>query len=159
MFWLMNVTACSPPPRPALKTGLEGKMLPSFNLLLADSVTTFNTANLPKNKPIVLFFFSPTCPYCRAQTEEIVKNIQSLKGVEFCILTFAPYSEFKSFYTEYKLDKYKNIIAGVDYANFFPDYFKAQSVPYTVFYNNKKQLKQVMLGKLDEKEIKALALN
>ena len=45
------------------KTGLEGKIMPSFKLLLEDSITYVDTKNIPIGKPVVLFYYGPHCPY------------------------------------------------------------------------------------------------
>jgi len=141
------------------RTGLEGTKLPSFNLLLMDSITQFDTGRLPDEQPVVLFFVSPDCPTCRAQTEAIIANMESLKDIQFCVLTYAPFSAFKRFYKEYHLEKYSNITAGVDYNNFFIDYFKAEVVPYTAIYNSKKVLKEVLIGAADCSKIRNIAID
>src|ERR1017187_9633529 len=107
------------------KTGLEGKPLPSFTLLLADSTTHFSTSDIPSGSPIVLFLFGPFCPYSRAEMEDIVNNIQSLKDIRFYIFTTASYPDFLRFYTDYHLNKYSNLTVGIDYNDFFSGYFKA----------------------------------
>ncbi|HEX9512833.1 MAG TPA: thioredoxin fold domain-containing protein [Puia sp.] len=140
------------------KTGLEGKPLPSFNLFLMDSTTYFNTNSIPTGKPIALFYFSPSCPYCRAQTEEIVEHMKKLKDINFYIFTTAPFTELKSFYDYYQLKKYPNVTVGLDYTSFFGNYFKAQGVPYMAIYNNNKRLKQVLVGKTEISVIKDIAL-
>src|SRR5579872_191676 len=79
------------------KTGLEGKPLPSFKLLLTDSSTNFDTRNIPGDKPVVLFYFGPYCPYSRAQMEEIIKNMNQLQDVRFCLFTSYPFTQMKDF--------------------------------------------------------------
>jgi len=140
-----------------IKTGLEGKLLPSFNVLLVDS-TKLNTNKLPTDKPIVLFFMSPYCPYCKAQTEEIISEINSLSNIRLYILTSLPFQPLKDYYYHYKLNKYPNIMVAQDFDSDFVNYFKITSVPYIVIYNKNKTLKQVLVGKVGTSLIKDLAL-
>jgi len=143
--------------REPVKTGREGKGLPSFDLLLYDSTTYFNTNNIPAGEPVVLFYFSPQCPYCRAQMEEIIKDISTLKNIRFYVFTTWPFREMKDFYNHYQLYKYPNIMVGVNYTNFFIDYFKVQGVPYTAIYSKDKHLNNAFLGKIHVKQIKKIA--
>lgn len=130
------------------KKGMEGKPLPEFNLLLTDSLTWINTRNIPAGKPIVLFYFSPTCPYCRAQTEEIIEDIDKLKNIQFYFITPQPLASLKSFCKEFELSKYPNITSGVDTGTFVSDYFEIEGVPYMAIFGNNKTLNKSYLGKI-----------
>src|SRR5258708_38332898 len=83
--------------RKSLKTGLEGQLLPKFDLLLSDSTSWLNTSSIQTGKPIVLFYFSPYCPYCMAQTKVIIDNIDKLKNVQIYMVTNYPFGAMKSF--------------------------------------------------------------
>lgn len=130
------------------KTGKEGKPLPEFNLLLTDSTTWLNTRNIPAGKPTVLFYFSPTCPYCRAQTEEIIEDMDKLKSMQFYFITSSSLAGLKSFCKEFELSKYRNIISGVDTGHIVSDYFEIEGVPYTAIFNKNKKLNKSYLGKI-----------
>jgi len=152
---LALLLGCSGPP--PIRTGLEGKKLPSFNLLLMDSATKLNTDAIPAGKPIVLLYFSPECPFCQAETEEIVSRIQSLSDIRFYFFTPYPFGQLRNYYSHYELEKYPNITVGRDYTASFGRYFKTQAVPYMAIYNKDKRLKQVYIGKLSAGEIKDIA--
>lgn len=156
VIFSLLIYLCSCNERPPLKTGLEGKPLPSFNLLLNDSSTYLNTSDIPAGKPVVLFYFSPRCPYCRAQMDEIVGDISSLKDIRFYIFTTWPFSEMKRFYNHYQLQKYSNVTVGVDYKNYFLDHFKADAVPYIALYWKDKTLDKAFMGKIDVSQIKEI---
>lgn len=141
------------------KTGLEGKPLPSFKLFLTDSTTHFDTKAIATGKPIVLFYFGPHCPYSKSQMDEIVNNMQSLKDIQFYIFTTWSFRELKQFYAKYELKKYPNIVAGVDYTNFFADYFSAVGVPYMAIYGKDKLLRESFIGKIKSSQIKSVALD
>jgi len=139
------------------KTGMEGKPMPSFKLLLSDSITWMDTKEIPTGKPVVLLYFGPHCPYSRAQMEEIIEDIDKLKDISFYLFTNWPFSEMKQFYKHYQLSKYPNIIVGVDQKHFFADYYEVTGVPYTAIFDNEKKLNKAFVGKIYSKQIKQAA--
>jgi peroxiredoxin len=130
-----------------------GTKMPTFSLLLKDSTTYLSTDKIPTGKPIVFFYFATYCPYCRAQLEDIIKDINKLKDTRIYMVTNSPYSEVKDYYKEFKLDKYPNITMNLDYKNFFIDSFKVKGVPFMAVYNKEKKLEQTFSGKIPISEL------
>jgi thiol-disulfide isomerase/thioredoxin len=155
---LVNIFGCSNK-QPTLRTGLEGKPMPSFNLLLTDSITRINSKIMAPGKPIVLFYFSPECPYCRSQTEEIINNINSLNNIQFCMLSNFPINQIKQYYNHYQLNKYRNITVAQDYDSHFSIFFKTTIVPYFAIYSREKKLLNVNIGKLEFQQLKDISIN
>ena len=141
------------------KTALKGKPIPSFKLLLPDSTTWYDTKDIPSGKPVVLLYFGPHCPYSRAQMEEIIKDMDILKDIRFYVFTPYPFREMKDFYNHYQLNKYPNIVTGMDTKNFFGDYFEARGVPYTAIYGKDRRLNESFIGKIYGSQIKEVADN
>ena len=137
----------------AAKTGMEGRVLPSFDLLLPDSVTHFNTANIPAGKPFIVFGFDPFCTHCQAETLDIINNIQRLKGVPIYYVTPYEFWKMKSFYNHYKLAQYSNITIGMDKQDYFLTYFKLHTIPYTAVFDAQKRLKKAFVGETDAKSL------
>jgi hypothetical protein len=131
------------------KTGMEGRLLPAFDILLVDSVTHFNTANIPTGQPFIVIGFSPMCIHCQKETEDIIKHIQKFKGIQIYYVTYHPYSEMKAFYRYFHIAKYPNITIGVDLKDYFLSYFKAPGIPYIALFDSKKRLKQVYQQEVD----------
>lgn len=152
---MISLVACFS--KDPVKTGLEGKPLPAFNILLPDSLTYFNTANVPTGKTVVLFYFSPHCSYCRAQMTEIIDDMNKLKDMQFYLVTSFSVSEMKNFYNEYKLARYSNIVIGRDTAAFVSNYFEALYVPYTAVFGKDKKLKKAFEGKIYSRQLIAAA--
>jgi len=152
LILLLCLTGCfghTPP-----KTGLEGKPMPTVNLLLSDSNSYLNTKNIPKGQSAVIFYFMPQCPYCRAQMTEMTEKIRELKNVRIYAITFSKFKNFKSFCNEFKLNKYASITAGLDYTDSMARYFKIQGVPFTAIYNQNKKLSQAFPGRISVSQIK-----
>jgi thiol-disulfide isomerase/thioredoxin len=139
-----------------IKTGMEGRLLPSFDLLLPDSVTHFNTADIPTGQPFIVIGFSPWCTHCQGETVDIIKNMGRLRNTHIYYMTAYPFGEMKIFYNYFKLAKYPNITMGRDGKNYFLPYFKAGGVPYIAIFDSKKRLKQVLSGQIEAEKMAQL---
>jgi len=139
------------------KTGLEGKPMPSFTLLLPDSSTYSNARDLMTKNPAVVFYYSPSCPYCRAQMKGIIRNIDKLKEIKFYLVTKASFQQMKGFDKEYGLNKFQNIINGTDVDNRLADYFEVHAVPVIAVYGKEKKLNQIFQEKTYSSSIKKAA--
>ena len=127
----------------------EKTSFPLFNLLLVDSSTIFNTNNISTGKPIVFMYFSPDCEHCEESTKSLLLNMNSLRQVQFYLVTTDPFDRLKAFYERNKLIKYPNIVLGRDFKSFFPLHFKTDVVPLLVIYDKRKQLKVAFVGGFD----------
>lgn len=135
------------------KTGLEGRLLPSFNLLLADSVTRLNTADIPTGKPLIVIGFSPWCIHCQAETRDIIKNIDRFKDIRIYYMTPYPFDQMKTFYRAFKLSKYPNIVMGRDSTDTFMSYFKAKAVPFICIFDSKKRLLEAVNSQVEVQKL------
>ncbi len=127
--------------------------LPAFNLLLQDSATEFNTYNIKEGRPTVLFFFSPDCEHCQMTTDSLMKHMDEMKSADFYMFTFMPLALLRPFAEKRHLNDYKNITLGKDYQFFFPDFYKATTVPYLVVYDRKKRLVKLWNGTVKMPEL------
>jgi peroxiredoxin len=138
------------------KTGKEGRPMPDFNILLSDS-TVLYTRDIPAGKPVVMFYFSPYCPFCKAVTEDILEEMDELNNIQFYFVTSYGLPHLESFIKEHQLTRYTNIAAGIDTANFIHKYYSAQGVPYTAIFNKNKVLNNSFMGKISTGQIKDVA--
>jgi len=155
LFVLLLVCSCHDISKSKTETGLEGNMLPSFDLLLVKDSTKLNTGNIHEGQPFVLFYFSPDCPYCKSQTEDIINNIKTLKNIHFYFVSPFPFQALKEYYNFYHLRNYSNVTVGRDLNIFFQNYYKANSVPYLAIYKNDKKLSKILIGKVNTTIIKS----
>jgi thiol-disulfide isomerase/thioredoxin len=125
---------------------MSDQVLPSFDLLEVDSTTQFHTKDIPSGRPILLMYFSPDCEHCQHETEDIIKNMDSLKRVRIVMLTSLPFDKMKTFYSYYKINNFKNITMGRDYDFFFSRHYGSQYVPYLAIYDSHKKLIKVFDG-------------
>ena len=129
------------------KTGKEGKSMPDFNIQLADG-NMLHTRDIPTGKPIVLFYFSPYCPYCKALTEDIIEDMDDLKELQFYFVTTLGTQDLKQFAKEHQLAKYPNIFTGLDTARYINEYFGPRGIPYTAVFSKDKILNKTFVGKI-----------
>jgi thiol-disulfide isomerase/thioredoxin len=155
MFALTIIAGCfSAEPQ---KTGKEGKPMPEFKLLLTDSITTVNIAEQSVNRPSVLFYYSPFCPHCKAQTKKIIEDIDELKDIQIYFISEFPISSLNKYNKVFQLSKYPNIITGMDVSKSVADYFEIMAMPYLAIYNKEKILNKCFLGKVSISQIKKIA--
>jgi len=148
---LLCLTGCLQ--QPPLKTGLEGKKIPSFTFQLIDSTTLLNTDGIKEGRPFIVFYFDPSCPHCRAELRDIINHNKDFKNVSFYMFTTFPYKAVKHFSDEFNLEAYPNFTIGIDYTDYLYKYFSIPKVPFLAFYDKKKCLNQVLVGKTDYKTI------
>ncbi len=129
--------------------------LPAFNIRLLDSVTVFNTYNIPEGNPIALMFFSPDCKHCKKTIKELLKGMDSIKEVQFYLFTsYHDVQMLRDFYNEYHLADYKNIkVVGRDYEFFFFSYYGTKFVPDIALYDAHKKLIKLIEGETNASEI------
>ena len=134
-------TAFSAPAK--VKTGMEGRIIPSFSILLPDSVSHFNTADIPQGQPFIVFGFSPTCTHCQAETKDILSHMDQFRNVRIYYVTPDNFHDMKLFYKVFKLAQYPNITIGRDEKFTFFKTFSVRQIPYAAIYDSHKRLKEV----------------
>jgi thioredoxin-related protein len=148
LFMAVTWISCQEEKPQILKTGMEGKPLPAFTIQLLDSTSYINTEDLPKGKNLVLFYFSPTCPYCRAQMRDMLNNIERFKDKELCILTREDLTSTNAFASYFKLNGMENVIVGRDTGSVVAKTYRLRTVPFTAYFDKNKQLKVLYLGRM-----------
>lgn len=120
--------------------------VPKFTVYKAPDSTVFTRENLKKNKPVIVFVFSPECGHCQHETELMIKNMNKLKNYQILMVTYLPYNEMIEFYNNYKLNRFPNITVGRDAAFFFPVFYKVRNFPSFYIYDKKGNFKQFLEG-------------
>ena len=129
--------------------------LPAFNILEMDSMSIFNTYNIPSGKPIALMLFSPDCKHCKRTIDALLKGMDSIKNIQFYLVTAAhSMTEIKNFYNEHHLADYKNIkMVGRDYEFFYFSYYITKFVPDIALYDEHKKLIRLIEGETTVSEL------
>ena len=129
--------------------------LPAFNIKLMDSVTIFNTYNIPEGKPTAIMLFSPECKHCKRTIKALIKGMDSIKNIQFYLVTgYHDFAAIRAFYEEHHLADYKNIqVVGRDYEFFFLSFYETKMVPDIVLYDAHKKLVKLIEGETTASEI------
>jgi thioredoxin-related protein len=121
---------------------------PPVKLLLADSLTYYTKADLPKKSAVMLMIFNPECSHCQHETEEIIKNIEEFKNIQIVMVTMMPLADLRAFKEKYKLDQFENIVVTKDPNFFLATFYMLHNLPFLAFYNKKKELISVFEGSM-----------
>jgi thiol-disulfide isomerase/thioredoxin len=110
-------------------------ILPVSKILKIDSTKCTFASLFKKNKPVVAMLFSPDCDHCQHQVEMIQRNMDSLKGINFVLISNRPLFMLKDFYKKYNFKKYKNMSIINDADNTIARFFRIGAYPTLTFYN------------------------
>jgi thioredoxin-related protein len=123
--------------------------LPSFDMLLTDSVSLLHSQDIPKGKSIMMIYFGPDCSHCQLETRNLISNIEKLKDYRIFFLTMATVGDAKSYAHNFHLDRYPGIITiGKDHKLTFARIFQPTSIPFVAIYNDQKELVKVYHGEV-----------
>lgn len=120
---------------------LKNKNIPAFKILQPDS-TWFTNENIPKNRPVVIIYFSPECGHCQLAAQEISAHMSELKDAFFVWVSFYSVPEIKTFTENYKLTQYANFRFGRDPQYFIPNFYKVKFTPFMAVYGKDGKLVQ-----------------
>jgi thioredoxin-related protein len=114
--------------------------IPPYRILGPDSVYR-TPANLKKNQPVMLVYFSPDCSHCQQMMYEMKEDMKPFSKIQIVMVTFAPYKMVKSFYRDFSISKYPNITVGTEgYTYVVQKYYSIKNTPYIAIYNSKGKL-------------------
>jgi thiol-disulfide isomerase/thioredoxin len=118
----------------------DKKEMPAFKIQMTDS-KYFTAADLKKNEPVILIYFSPTCDHCKAFTEKLLPHINELGKTQIVMVTFLPINEIVPFENEYHLEKYPNLKIGTEgYSFTVQKYYAIRNFPMTAVFNKHEVL-------------------
>ena len=115
--------------------------IPSFTVLQTDSVF-INDKKIPKDKPVVIIYFSPECGHCQITADEFSKKMKEMKNIFFVWVSYYPLPEIKEFAKKFNLQQFNNIIIGRDPNYAIPSYFRVKFTPFMAVYNKEHHLIQ-----------------
>jgi thiol-disulfide isomerase/thioredoxin len=127
--------------------------VPPLKLLLLDSTSYFTKNDLKKNKPVLIIVFNPDCEHCKHETEELIKNIDSLKNIQIVMATMNTIDLMKEFYEKYDLRRFPNITVGKDVQYTLAPFYQMHFMPYLAMYNKKGNLLATFEGSMKMEDL------
>ena len=113
--------------------------IPEFTVLRTDSSYT-NDKIIPKDKPVVIIYFSPSCGHCQLTADEFSKKMQDMKDIYFVWVSYYPLPEIKEFAKNFNLQQFNNITIGRDPNYTIPSYYRVKFTPFMAIYNKEHHL-------------------
>jgi thiol-disulfide isomerase/thioredoxin len=120
----------------SLRKSLHNAPIPSFSILKTDS-SWFSSTELPRDKPVIIIYFSPECSHCQAKAKFVAERMDSLKNTFLLWASYFSLDKIKDFSEKFGLSKFNNVVFGRDTHYFLPTYFKTTTLPYIAIYNSK----------------------
>ncbi|RPD40814.1 hypothetical protein EG028_12345 [Chitinophaga barathri] len=105
--------------------------------MLLYSGQSFTKNDLPKNKPVLVFVFSVECDHCAHMTQDILKNIDKFGKTTLLMVTPFRLDRMKTWYDEYHIGKYPNIIMAAEPTRQILAYYDLKNFPGCYTYNKK----------------------
>jgi thiol-disulfide isomerase/thioredoxin len=115
--------------------------LPPYHILTTDSVYV-TPANLKKNKPVMVIYFSPDCGHCQHLMHDLKPELKDLKDVQIVMITFVTQLKaIQVFQRDFDLAKYHNIIIGTEgYTYVVQRYYNIKNTPFIAVYDKNGKL-------------------
>jgi thioredoxin-related protein len=119
--------------------------IPPFKILKTDS-TYFTSANLKKDKPVMIIYFAPDCSHCQHLVYEMKPKMKQFGDIQIVMVTFTEFTMLKmikNFTRDFDLAKYPNITIGTEgHTYLVQQYYQVRTTPYIAIYNHKGKLVQ-----------------
>jgi thioredoxin-related protein len=150
-FSLIIITGCTQ--AQVLKQDIT--KIPPFKILRPDS-TYFTPANLKKNKPVMIIYFSPDCSHCQHLVYEMEPKMKQFGDIQIVMVTFTEFTMLKmiqNFTRDFDLAKYPNITVGTEGRTYVVQrYYQVKTTPYIAVYDHKGKLVKAydMVPPMDE---------
>ncbi|MBD1393597.1 TlpA family protein disulfide reductase [Mucilaginibacter glaciei] len=119
--------------------------IPTYKILTADS--TYKTyADLKKDKPVMIVYFSPDCSHCQHLMNELKPKMNDLKKMQVVLIAFTrteyPYLNLlRDFRKTYNLAKYPNVTMGTEYPTYkVQQFYQVKTTPFIAIYDHDGKL-------------------
>ncbi len=116
-------------------------------VLQTTSGGSFQFSSLPEGKPVVLMFFSPTCPYCQEETAEITAHANLNEEAAIVMVSTFDRSSLRQYVEDYNLSQFGNIRVVRDLSGSLFKQYGVQSVPTTIVYDGSHRMVKAFRGK------------
>jgi len=126
---------------PADKKAPTPTAIAPYHILTTDSVYT-TPADLKKNKPVMIIYFSPDCSHCQHLMYEMKPKIAAFKNMQVIMVTWVKQLEaIRVFARDFDLKKHPNFTVGTEgYTMVVQRYYDVHTTPYIAMYDKNHKL-------------------
>lgn len=126
----------------AVGCNAQPPVIAPYKILKLDNTYT-TSADLKKNKAVMLIYFAPDCAHCQKLIYDMKPKMASFKDIQVVMITFTDIKMVKVFDQDYGISAYKNFTIGTEgYGGSVQKYYQITSTPYVAVYNKGGQLVQ-----------------
>ena len=123
--------------------------LPAFSINLVPDSSYYTNANLQKNKPVMMMFFSPDCDHCQKQVKDILAYRKDLKDLQIIMISVLPNKFNRPFFDEYQLAAFPNIKLGTDLTYKLRQLYQVKTLPAMYVYDLNGNLAKAFIGNIN----------
>jgi thioredoxin-related protein len=117
------------------------KNLPAYQIVTAPDSATRTQANLKKNVPVMVVYFSPDCSHCQQMMYEMKGQMKDFSKIQVVMITPVDYKLVKGFYRDFGISAYPNFSVGTEGRTYkVLEYYNVKTTPYIAIYDHKHQL-------------------
>lgn len=120
--------------------------LPPFEIVKVPDSTRFKKDDLKNKKATMFMVFSPDCDHCQHATRDLQEHMDLFRKVQIIMVSSMPYPVIRSFYNEYNIAKFPNIVMGLDAGYFFGTFFSVRNFPSIYLYDKKGRFVKAFEG-------------
>lgn len=121
--------------------------LPSFSLRTLDG-TVVQRADLPKKRPSVFVFLTPSCPYCKSETESIRSHDALRDTAKILMVSARPKPDLEAFADSFGIRDLTQVRVFHDSAGTVLETFGVDQVPHTFIYDGDGSLVEQFSGEV-----------
>jgi protein-disulfide isomerase len=115
--------------------------IPPYRVLSAPDSAYKTPANLKKNQPVMIVYFSPDCSHCQHLMYEMKGQMKDFSKIQVVMVTPVDYKMVKGFYRDFGISDYPNITVGTEgYTYQVLKYYNVKMTPYIAIYDHKHKL-------------------
>ena len=114
--------------------------IPAFKIMQTSGVY-YQNKDLPRDKPVVLIYFSPNCDHCILLMDQLFPKINEFKNTTILFVTFVNPQELLPFEKKYNTTSQPNIFVGSEgLAYTLKNFYRLEKTPFTAVYNKQGKL-------------------
>ncbi len=114
--------------------------IPVFKIMQTNGAY-FQNKDLPRDKPVVLIYFSPNCDHCIVLMDQLFPKINEFKKATILFVTFVNPQELLPFEKKYNTSSQPNIFVGSEgLAYTLKNFYRLEKTPFTAVYNKQGKL-------------------
>lgn len=115
--------------------------IPPYRIVSAPDSAIKTPANLKKNQPVMVVYFSPDCSHCQHLMYEMKGQMKDFSKIQVVMISAVDYRMIKGFYRDFGVSEYPNFTIGTEgYTYQVLKYYNVKMTPYIAIYDHKHKL-------------------